>query len=107
MNNRLINVKLNSLQIILDSRASCYIVLGKHTQKSRKKNTKPVCWNTQGGEFQMRYTTNVDTILPELYATKIAKWNFHVDDSQNKHRYDIILGRDILSELNIYLRLYD
>ena len=32
---------------------------------------------------------------------KIVKWDFHLDDSQSKHRYDMILGCDILSELKI------
>ena len=36
---------------------------------------------------------------------KSAMWNSRVDDSNGSHGYDIILGRDILSELNIYLYL--
>ena len=30
-------------------------------------------------------------------------WNFHVDDSQENARYDIILGRDVVPEIWIYL----
>ena len=52
-------------------------------------------------------TTNinvkVDFALPELSAAKIATWNFHVDDSA-KGRYDMILGRDILTELALNLK---
>ena len=29
-------------------------------------------------------------------------WDFHVDDSQGNHKYDIILGREIFSGLQIY-----
>ena len=32
-------------------------------------------------------------------------WNFHIDDSQGCHRYDMILRCDIFSELNIDLCL--
>ena len=34
-------------------------------------------------------------------------WNFHVEDSHGNPRYDMILGRDILSNLKIDLRFYD
>ena len=34
-------------------------------------------------------------------------WNFHVDYLQGNHRYDMILGRDILSELKIDLCFSD
>ena len=47
-------------------------------------------------------TTNlkvkIDFILPELSATKIVTWNFHVDDSV-KGRYYMILGKDLLTQL--------
>ena len=34
-------------------------------------------------------------------------WNFHVYDSQGNIRYDMIIGRDIFPELQIYLCLSD
>ena len=47
-------------------------------------------------------TTNlkvkIDFILPELSATKIVTWNFHVDDSV-KGIYYMILGKDLLTQL--------
>ena len=42
--------------------------------------------------------------LPELIATKIVTWNCHVGDSA-KGRYDIILGRYILTALVLNLKL--
>ena len=33
--------------------------------------------------------------------TKNATWNFHVHDSQDNSRYDMIIGRDLLSELQM------
>ena len=43
-------------------------------------------------------------ILPEFSATKIVTWGFHVDDSA-KSRYNIILGRAILTALVLYLKI--
>ena len=47
--------------------------------------------------------TNVEIVLLELYAMKSVTWNFHVDDLQENSRYDMIIGRDFLSEIQIDL----
>ena len=39
-------------------------------------------------------------------ATKIVTWDYHVDDSA-KGRYDVILGRYLLTALGLNLKLYD
>ena len=44
--------------------------------------------------------------LPELSATNILTCNFHVDDSV-KGRYDMILGRDLLTALGLNVRFSD
>ena len=49
----------------------------------------------------MKYTTNVKIIPSELDMMKIMKWDFHVDDSQSNHMYNMILGRDILSKIKV------
>ena len=66
----------------MDSGASSSIVLGKHKQKLRYKNTQPVKWSTQGGGFLTTHKTNVELVLTELHATNSMTWNFHVDDLQ-------------------------
>ena len=38
---------------------------------------------------------------------KITTCNFHVDDSQGNHKYNIIIGREIFSKLKMYLFLTD
>ena len=38
---------------------------------------------------------------------KSMTWNLHVYDSHEKARYDMILGRDLLSELHIDLCFSD
>ena len=40
-------------------------------------------------------------------TAKIVTWNFHVDDSQGYHRYNMILVCEIFSELNIDLCFYN
>ena len=45
--------------------------------------------------------------MPELDAKKSVTLDFHVDDLRFNHRYDMILGRDMLSELKLDLCLSD
>ena len=43
--------------------------------------------------------------MSEFSATKIVSWKFHVDKKSNS-RYDMILGRDILTSLGLDLHFY-
>ena len=54
--------------------------------------------NTQAGNITTNLKFEIDFTLPKLSVTNVVTWNFHVDDSA-KVGYDIILGRDILTEL--------
>ena len=103
INNRLGKSKLSNLQILLDSGASSTILSGKYAKRLRKKKTKPQRWVTQAGTIKTNQRAKIDMILPELDATKIMTWYCHVDDSLVLGRYDMIIGRDLLSELCINL----
>ena len=103
MNGKLGKTKFNSLGILLYHRAISCIIPGKYMQTLRNKSTNPVRWITQGGDFNHNYTIKVEMFLPEIYATKIVTWNFHVDEYQGTYRYGMILVHDIFSELNIDL----
>ena len=61
-------------------------------------------WQTQAGKITTNSKVNIDFILPELSAMKIVMQGCHVDDSV-KGRYDMILGRDILTSLVLNLKL--
>ena len=63
-------------------------------------------WHTQAGNITTDIKVKIDFTLHELSATKIVTWNCHVDEF-NKGRYDMILNRDILTELVLHLNLSD
>ena len=48
----------------------------------------------------------VDFTLPALSAMNVVTWKFHVDESA-KGQYNMILGQDLLSELELNLRFSD
>ena len=63
-------------------------------------------WNMQAGGITTNLKVKIDFTLPELSATVIMTWNFYVDDSDNS-RYDMILGRDLLTALGLNLKSSD
>ena len=83
--------------VLLYYRASCSILIGKNTQKLENKNTKQVCWNTPGDDYNNNYAKKVEIVLPELYAAKIVMRDFCMDDSQSCHRVDMILVHEFPS----------
>ena len=60
-------------------------------------------WETQAGKFTTSKNLNVDFFLPDFSATKIVMWKCHVNDSTNG-RYDMILGRDLITTLGLDLK---
>ena len=57
-------------------------------------------WETQAGKFTTLNKVKVELCLPELSATKILTWKFHMDYS-TIGRYNIILGRYLLTDLGL------
>ena len=45
----------------------------------------------------------IDFLLPEFSWTNIVTWKYHVDESTNG-RYDMILGRDLITTLGLDLK---
>ena len=49
-------------------------------------------WHTEDGNINTNLKVEVDFTLPELSATNVMTWKYHVDDS-SKGRYNMILGK--------------
>ena len=63
-------------------------------------------WNTKADNITTNLKVKVNFTLPKISATNIVIWKCHVDESANG-RYDIILGRDLLSELELNFKSSD
>ena len=59
--------------------------------------------HTQAKIITINLTVELYFTLPELSTTKIVTCNCHVDDS-TKGRYDMILGRNILTNLGLNIK---
>ena len=63
-------------------------------------------WHKQAEDITTNLKVREYFTLPALIATNVVTWKCRVDDSA-KVRYDMILGRDILTELGLNLDFYE
>ena len=80
--------------------------MGRIIQKLNPKQDSGVQWHTQAGIITTNLKVMIEFFLHKLSAKKIMTWNCHVDNSA-KGRFDMILGRDILRDLALNLKLSD
>ena len=99
--------KFKKIRILLDSGSSGSIILEKFVHKLCMKNDATTSWITKGGNFQTSKKCKTTFILKEFFENKSIEWNLHVDSTPGLHRYDMILGRDVLSKLGIMLDFKD
>ena len=83
------------------------IILEKFVRKLRMQKDTTTNWITKGGNFQTSKKCKTTFILKEFYENKSIEWILRVDSTPGPHRYDIILGRDVMSELGITLDFKD
>ena len=57
--------------------------------------------------FKRSKKSKTTCILKEFYENKSIEWNLHVDSTPSPHRYDMILGHNIMSKLRIMLDFKD
>ena len=63
-------------------------------------------WQIQAGNITTNLKVKVDCALPALSVMNAVTWKCHLDDSA-KGRYDMILGRYLLTELGLNFKLSD
>ena len=96
MNTQKGRAKFKNFHILLDSGCSYMIIMRILITKRNPKRDDVVQWHTQAVNITTNLNVKIYFTLPELSATKIVMWNYHVDDFA-KGRYYMILGRDILT----------
>ena len=80
----------------MDSGSISTIIIGELTEKLEPNNSPETTWETQARKFTTSMKMNVEFTLPEFGVTKIVTWKCHVTKATNS-RYDMILGRDLLT----------
>ena len=93
-----------------DSGASSSIIRKKYCSSISKYRRVRTTWATAGGEFQTCRKAKVEFQLPEFSTSKEISWLFHVDKSDPNDDalgYDMIIGRDLLTDLGIIIDFED
>ena len=106
MNTRKVRAKFKKFKILLDSGCISAIVMRMPINKLNPKEDDVMQWHTQAVNITTIIKVKIYLTLPELSGMKIVTWNCHVEDSA-KVRYDMILGRYLLTSLLLNLKLSD
>ena len=98
-NSRMGKAKPITLKCLLDTGASGSLVDKRHAKKLRLKDLKGkrTVWTTPNGNLSTTTKCQATFMLPEFHHDRVIEWDLHV--SQNLGAYDMIIGRDILSDL--------
>ena len=97
--------KITPIRCLLDTGTTASIILKPFANNvSRFKNSKTK-WITMGGVFETRRKAQIEFKLPEFTHNKTVKWITHVDEitDPTKTQYDLIIGSDLMRELNIVI----
>ena len=103
VNTRIGKPRVKRVKILLDSGTSSSIILHNFVTKLRSTNSVPTVWQTQGGRFTTTKRCQVQFSLPEFHDNRLIHWNFHVASATTSSNYDVIIGRDLMTELGITL----
>ena len=98
---------VQKIRVLFDSGSSGSIILEKFVQNLAVKNDTLQTWVTKGGTFVTDKKCLTNFVLDEFYENHQIQWNLYVDSTPGPHKYDMIIGRDLLSELGITLNFSD
>ena len=99
LNYRLGKPKYKNIKILLDTGASKSIIRSDLVTKLRTKTDSKTVWDTAAGQMSTSKTVKAKFRLNEFCERKEITWTFHI--TKNSLKYDMIIGRDLLSEHGI------
>jgi len=100
LNTRLGKESTKRISVLLDSGASSSVIHKDLVRKLRMTKTSPTTWNTAAGPLNTSEQVDIEFALPELSPSATIKATVHVHPAKIT-RYDMIIGRDMLTELGI------
>jgi hypothetical protein len=94
---------IHKLRVLFDIGSSGSIIVAKFIKNLHIENDTKTEWLMKGGTFHTSGKCTTNFILNEFYASKVIEWILHVDKTFGPHRYDMIIGHDLMSQLRIIL----
>jgi hypothetical protein len=81
------------------------MICAKHTSDLKKTSEgEATTWSTPAGDLSTKESCTAQILLPELQSSRGIEWKFHGTVVRN---YDMIIGRDMLTDLGIDIRFSD
>ena len=96
MSTRKGRARFKKSRILLDSGCSSNILMRRLVEKLCPEKDAVMQWQTQSEIITTNFKVKIDFTLSSLIATNAVTWKCHVDDSA-RVRYNMILGKDILT----------
>ena len=91
--------KPQNIRILLDSGSSATVMCQWLVKRLKVRKTVETQWKTMAGTVSTAGTAKVELSLPEFYEDKLLEWKVHLTPKLGN--YDMIIGRDLLTELGI------
>jgi len=92
-----------TIRALLDSGGSGTLLTEKYAKKLKlKQSSSQQKWTTPAGELSTSRSAKAEFIIPELHDNRMITWKVHV--TKDLGAYDMIIGRDILTDLGIDIR---
>jgi hypothetical protein len=91
------------IRALLDSGASRSLIYGGALPTIKKQLAKPTMWNTMAGTFKTKGEIVLQWTFPQFSDKKIIKDKIAILDLSESPMYDMIIGRDLLDQLNIII----
>ena len=98
------NSRLKTIKILFDSGASETIVSKSVIGSIKTRKDSSQHWNTAGGAAVTNEKAIIQFNLPKFYTKTIIQKNVHVFNTPMN--YDMIIGRDLMSELGVSLDFF-
>ena len=90
-----------TLRALVDSGATSSLIIAKHAKKLKiqKDSASKSVFTTPNGELTTSKCAKAQFTLPELHDNRLITWTFAI--TENLSSYDMIIGRDIMSDLQM------
>lgn len=89
-------------KVLLDTGCSKTLINKSVLGNLKRTPTTQTEWATKGGNFHTTTSCKVTFTLPAFHENRDITWKCYVDDSNNSlSQYDMIIGRDLITELGI------
>jgi hypothetical protein len=99
---------IKRMKVLFDSGASATLIQGELVKKLKKEKTEKVKWHTKTGTFETDAICPIQFMLPAFHTKKEIEWRAFVENSPSGiHKYDLIIGQDLMEELQIDLKFSD